>query len=702
MPVNDELTSEQWNRYSYMRDHGHLDFLMKAQRCDDFFEGLQWNIDDLNALQLSRRPAITINKIIGTVSVITGEEIFNRAEASFRPKDGATSDTATALAKVYKHIGSQNQMQWVRSDMFADGIVRSRGFVDIRMEFDDNLRGQVAVTQLNSKNVLVDPDAEEYDPDKWNDVVVSKWFTPNDIAVMYNPDDAELLRDREGSLFPYGFDSIEMVRDRFGGNALKNSYYGPAEHYGVRRYVRVIDRQFKVLDNRAIFVDPQTGDTRPVPDTWDRAKIVMVKEKYGLHVVDKLCKRIKWRVTADNVLLHDAWSPYEHFTVVGYFPFFRYGRTVGIVENLLGPQELLNKTLSQELHVINTTANSGWKIKRGGLLNMTTEELEQHGASTGVILELKEITDAEKITPNQIPTGLERLSFKAEAAIDSVSLVSEDMKGDARADVAAKAIQQNVKRGAVAFSKVMDNLERTDYIIARNILSLIQEYMTEPRLITITHDNLQQTQETVQLNQETPEGTIVNDLSVGSYEIVITSVPFKSTMEDSIFDQALEMRKEGIQIPDDVLIEASHLPNKADIVKRMAAQAQSPEAQAAQKAQLELQQAEVTDKQSQAKQRDADAAMKAAKAGSEGDPQAEAALKQQEMELKRQEAAQEMQLEREKMEQELALKRELAEKEFALKVEIDRKDAESRRVAEARAAAEKAAAPQPTNKGAGK
>src|SRR6185437_781403 len=108
------------------------------------------------------------------------------------------------------------------------------------------------------------------------------------------------------------------------------------------------------------------------------------------------------------------------FTQVPFFPYFRRGRTMGIVENLLDPQELLNKTSSQELHIVNTTANSGWKIKKGSLKNMDADEVEQRGAQTGVVFELDDVNDMEKIQPNQIPTGVERITYKEEEHIKTI------------------------------------------------------------------------------------------------------------------------------------------------------------------------------------------------------------------------------------------------------------------------------------------
>jgi len=685
MPVNDALASEQWTRFQYCRDRGHLEFINKADKCEKFFAGDQWLQADLNALQLQKRPALTINKIISTLGTLFGEQIYNRSETIFRPASGATAETAEALTKVFKQISQNNQLPWARSELFADGVIRSRGFVDIRLDFTDSMQGEVRIENLNSKNVVIDPDAEEYDPDHWMDCFITKWVTPQDIAVLYSEDDAEYLKIKDGSSFPYGYDSIERVRDRFGGVLPLAGYYGVHEPHGIRRNVRLLERQYRRLDKQLHFVDVTSGDTRAIPQEWDRNRIAQVVEKARgrVSVTKKLVKRIRWTVTADNVVLHDDWSPYKHFTPVPYFPYFRYGRTIGLVENLLGPQELLNKTSSQELHVVNTTANSGWKLKAGALKNMSIEELEQKGATTGLVLELDDVAAAEKIQPNSTPQGLDRLSYKAEEHIKTISNISDSMQGFDREDVAAKAIQAKQSRGSINMTKVMDNLERSDFLVARNVLDIVQEYYTEPRLLHITHDDLLQQPETLEVNAyDEALNEIVNDLTIGEYSIIITSQPFRATLEDSQFEQGMAMREAGIQLPDDILIENSRLQRKSDIVKRLQAAQNSPEAQ--QKAQLEMRNLEATVAvaEAEAQQKTADAQLKLAKTKSEiasieqenaritleakfADAEGGGAAEVAKMQVEEQKAGHKMDLE----ERQFQHKRSLAEREMALKEE---------------------------------
>lgn len=654
MPVDQTKAIEQWERYRFCRDQGHIDFVKKADKCDNFFIGLQWDEADLAALKAQKRPAMTINKIISTLGTMLGEQIQNRVEVLFRPKNGSPEAVAEALTKVWTYIAQENQLPWVRSDVFCDGLIRSRGFYDVRMGFSDSMKGDILISQFNSKNVVIDPDAEEYDPDSWNDVFTTKWMTPPDIATLYNETDAEALGSLDESQFLYGYDSIDQRRDRFGGDMMKAGFWQNQNMNEVRRNIRVIDRQYRVLDKQKHFVDVETGDMRPIPAHWDRNRIVALMEKAGgrINTTKKLVKRIRWRVTADTIVLHDEWSPFKHFTVVPYFPYFRYGTTVGVVENLLGPQEILNKASSQELHIINTTANSGWAVEANSLVNMTIGELEQRGAQTGLVLEyVKGAQAPAKITPNTTPTGLDRVSYKAEEHIKSISNVSDSMQGFDREDVAAKAIAYKRQAGSSNMTKIIDNLERSDFILARNCIDLIQQYITEERVLNITHSDVLRQPEQIVVNQEDPEtGAINNDLTIGEYDITITSTPYRASIEDSQFEQARALRELGIQIPDEFLIENSRLMRRADLIKsiKAQAQAQTPEALAAADRAVRAEEATIAGTQADAhlKGAQAEKALSDASSG-KNDGQAEMVKLRAEMEGERQKHEQEMQSMRE-------------------------------------------------------
>ena len=230
-------------------------------------------------------------------------------------------------------------------------------------------------------------------------------------------------------------------------------------------------------------------------------------------------------------------------------------------------------------------------------------------------------------------------------------------------------VQTNKQSGQANLAKVMDNMNRTDFILARNILDIVQEYYTEQRLLYITTDRLTNTTEQLTVNQPTPEGTIINDLTLGEYAVVVTNQPERDTFEETQFDQAVRLRTEaGVQIPDKYIIQSSRLKDKAEIVKELEGDQNSPEAQAAAQLKQRASEAEVTKLEAEAMQKQSDAQLKQAKSQKElasigeDSGQNELLMEQQKMEA-------EMAMEQQKMDQEFALKKEQMEREFALKRE---------------------------------
>lgn len=706
MPLNTALAQEVWNRYQFCRDNGHIHFINKAEKCERFFSGDQWDKNDLAKLRQQRRPALTINKILPTMGAVMGEQIKNRAEINFRPRMESYAETADALNKVFKQISDVNQLNWLRSQMFDDGVITSRGFLDVRMDFSKSLKGEVKIASINPKNVVIDPDGELMDPDTWSEVIVTKWLTADDIAVLYSEEDADILRRKDGSAFPYGYDSITEERDRFGPRTTYG--YNEATASANQRNIRIIDRQYRKLAKQDFFVDPKTGDMRPVPAGWDKARVKLICNEFGFEILKRMVRRIRWTVIADDVVLHDDWSPYEHFTTVPYFPYFRYGNAIGLVENLLDPQELLNKTTSQELHVINSSANGGWKVKQGALANMSVEELEANGAMTGLVLELTgDLDEVEKLQPNATPQGLDRMSYKAEEHIKSISNVSDSMVGQDRADVAAKAIQEKKQSGQVTLVKPLDNLTRTDTFLARAVLSLVQRFYTQERLITFTQDELTGKTGSIVINQRTPEGNIANDLTLGEFDIVVESVPVKSTLEDSQFEQVSALKEMGVAIPDEVLIQASRLHDKKAVLEKMAARAQTPEAQQQAQIQLQMLQKELEKLQAEIDKINAEAALKGAnsqavtvKAQKDAATPIDAgdggAAAMASVDAQREKNAATIQLEREKAAAKMQLEREAAEHDAQIKAQEAQRDDELARQAAAESRINALTNPQPT------
>lgn len=572
----EEITRTQWARYERARDNGHLDYVDMALRCDEYYQGDQWDPDDEAALESEGRPALTINTILPTVNTILGEQSTRRADIQFKPRRGGDEEVAHTLTKLYMQISDNNKLDWVEQQVFSDGLIMDgRGFFDVRMDFSDHVEGEIRITAKDPLDILIDPDAKDADPKTWNEVFESKWMTLDEIEELYGKDKAERLLFVAENGMSFGPDSVEYQETRFGDTETNDDYFGAGvpgdDEYRNVKALRVVERQHKKLSRAFFFVDPDTGDQRQAPDDWSEAKNKKFAKQYKLTLISKVIRKIRWTVTCDKVVLHDDWSPYNQFTIIPFFCYFRRGRPFGVVRNLLSPQEQLNKIASQELHIVNTTANSGWMVESGSLVGMTADDLEEHGAETGLVLEYARGTNPpSKIQPNQIPTGLDRIAMKAAANIKTISGVNDSMLGTDSAEVSGIAIQAKQNRGAIMIQVPLDNLRKARQYLAESILNLIQTFYTEQRVIQVTNEaDPLKPREPMVINEQTPEGQIINDLTLGEYDVIVATAPARDSFDEVQFAEALSLRQAGVVVPDDAIIEYSHLARKGELAKRI-------------------------------------------------------------------------------------------------------------------------------------
>lgn len=397
-------------------------------------------------------------------------------------------------------------------------------------------------------------------------------MTLDDIEAHYGKAKRDEIAAHAAGLHTMGEDSLRFEGERTFGDDDFGTIPDSA-HISDKtiRSVRVIERQFRKLSTIRYFIDQITGDMSRIPDdlTDDRAEELAKANDLG--ILRKVGRRIRWSTTADNVVLHDSWSPYRSFTVVPYFPFFRRGKTSGVVRQLLSPQEQFNKMESQMLHIVNTTANSGWIADEGSMANMTTEELEERGAETGLVIITKKGSERpEKITANQIPTGLDRLATRAQENVARIAGV-EGLVGAPSREVSGVALDRIEATGLIQVDVPFDALKRTRMLVGNKVLELIQDFYTETRVLRVSvGDGFQQAEEEVIINGLNAAGEILNDMTIGEYDLVVSNRPAKDNYEDHQFTTAMQMREAGVLIPDDVVISHSPLDDKKEIAARVA------------------------------------------------------------------------------------------------------------------------------------
>jgi len=571
-PEDIAVAEANWVAYQRARDSGHDEWLESAKRCDNFYLGEQWEQKDRDKLEAEGRPVLTINEVLKVVNAFLGKQSTQRADLSFKPRRDANVEMAKVLSELIEQILDNNKYEFLEKEVFEDGIVIDRGYFDFRLGFKDNIMGDIKAIVLDPYEVLPDPDAKSYDPENWNSVITTRWMTLDDIEAHYGKEKRDAISSSSQAYETFGEDSIRYDGTRtFGDDATTPLQTTDYDADKTIRSVRVIERQFRRLAPIRFFVDNTVGDMKRIPDDLDNKTAEKIAKKAGLSILKRVGKRVRWVTTVDRTVMHDSWSPYQSFTVIPYFPFFRKGKTSGVVRQLLSPQEQFNKIESQMLHIVNTTANSGWIADEGSLANMTTEELEERGAETGLVMVVKRGSERpEKITPNSVPTGLDRLASRAQANIPGIAGI-EGLVGEPTREVSGVALNELANRGQLQVDVPFDSLKRTRGLVARKVLELVQDFYTETRVLRVAVGNgFDEQDEEMMINGLNTAGQIINDVTIGEYDIVVGTKPARDNYEDAQFANALQMREAGVMVPDDVVIRHSQLDNKHQIAARVA------------------------------------------------------------------------------------------------------------------------------------
>lgn len=573
-----------WRRYEYIKQRGHSRYTMQAARCENFYFGGdttnpqgyrgdgQWLQDDVDALD-GVRPSYTINEIKPGINSAIGYQIHNRLDISYKPTGGlADMDKAAIRSKVAMQVLSANKYHWLETQMFGDGLIEQRGYVDVRMDFDTNIYGDIRLKLEDNRDVAPDPDAKTYDPRGWGDVCVTRWYTADEIEQFYGKEAREKATQHPDMDGDWGEHDDSGPRNKFGDTSRMAQFldcYRDGDD-GLRRF-RIIERQRWVYEMCKVAVY-ESGDVKPIPNATPEQIQGYVGN--GAVIQRRMQRQVRWSVTTRWSTLHSALSPYDRFTIIPYFCYFRRGRTAGKVDDAIDPSQILNKSISSFVHIINTTANSGWISEQNSLVNMKNEDLENEGSKTGLNIIVKAGSKyPEKIKPNPVPEGLDRLIDRAYMAIKNAT-TPDAMRGTQGQEVSGVAIQSKQFASQQELAMPLDNLTHTRGLVADFITYLISTFYTNYRIFRITEQD-PQTGKPVTKDYEVNKWNgerFENDLTEGSYDTVVDSVPMQITFENSQFMQAMEIKKVVPGLPDRTIIKNSSLADKAEIMEAMDAQ----------------------------------------------------------------------------------------------------------------------------------
>lgn len=590
MATQAQKAQDQYELYEYCRvEGGHDRYLRDHEIAKRYYASKQWLDNDEKERTNKGKLSFVVNEVFRTINAVRGELNQLSSDVRFDPTNG-DPNTARVLNRLNEHVDRQNKVYMHDDRVLLDGLLGGRGYWRQRVKFDDNMQGHIEIVRQRPENVILDYDIESPDPDTWARVFYTEIVSAEDIENMFGKDAGK----------EFGYMPIAdwlSPEDRSLGQSigLKTADHGD-EVLGIKRY-RLISHQFREYKYKDCFVDKATGDMSEVPENWSREKINYALENFNLGIVRRKVKTLRWRVTCNTHVLHDDDSPYKHFDIVPFFPWFTDDTPLSLFAVLKGPQDLLNYTVSEETYILANTAHSGWKVKQGSLKNMTTRDLERKGGQNGVVLVLDEPSDAERITPGQPATAFSQFGDRARGWINDLGSVTSSMLGAQSEYANGKNIGANLQRAPVNLHAPLTAFQFGKQLLAERKLNLFQTVYTETRILRVATSAYGQTEE-LAINLPTVDG-ILHDLTVGSYSVRMLPVGSRQAADEFAFDQLALMKEMGINVPNSLFVSTSNINAKADVIEQLLEANSgelSPEEQRLRELEVELAELDVEDK----------------------------------------------------------------------------------------------------------
>src|SRR3990167_3122039 len=144
-------------------ESAYRQWLKDAKQEMDYTLSDQWKKEDKNKLLNEGRPALTFNKIKPIIKLVTGYQRQNRTDIKVIGVEGGDDFVAEIMSMLIKNIITRNFGEYKMSQMFQDGVMCSRGWLEADISYDtDILNGTVLLRNGLYYEMFPDPDSKDY------------------------------------------------------------------------------------------------------------------------------------------------------------------------------------------------------------------------------------------------------------------------------------------------------------------------------------------------------------------------------------------------------------------------------------------------------------------------------------------------------------------------------------------------------------
>lgn len=510
------------------RDEGLDDLKFRA--------GEQWPDEIRRERETSDRPIITINRTGQYVRSVTGEIRMNKPAIKVRPvDDGADPDTAELLTGLVRNIETQSQAPSIYSGAAESAATCGQGAWRIVTEYvaDDSFDQDIRLKRINNPFAVV-WDASSQEPTRED---ARHCF----IVESYDLDDFK-ERWPKASLTDFEDDKPD---DWVASWKLEDKIV--VAEYWWKKPVK--KRLVRLADGSTVDV---TGKTDPeVAQLGNMA--VLAAQAQGIEPLEMRFRDVDSHQVQQHFVNGSEELEEPYIWPGKFIPIVPVlgeeihigDRTVrfGIVRHLKDPQRLYNYDRTATVEAIALAPKSPFVV--------TLKQIEGYEdlwarANTDNLPYLPYKADPdtggrapERQRQAELPVALIQDAQISTDDMDGVSGIYPASRGQRSNETSGKAIIAREQQGDVGTYVYTDNLSMGISYTGRQLVDLIPKIYDSERVVRVLGED--DAEELMPINQRQPGGEILNDLSIGKYDVAVSSGPSFSTRRQESSEAMLQL-----------------------------------------------------------------------------------------------------------------------------------------------------------------
>lgn len=547
-PLDEEEIVRRVNACRTQAKSAQADWREEARENYAMVAGDQWDEQDKADLLAQNRVAIVFNRLGTIVDAVSGNEVNNRQEVRYIPREIGDVQANEVLTSAAQWVRDNCDAEDEESDAFVDVLITGMGFTETRMDYEQDEEGKCVIERIDPMEVRWDPAARRRNlaDAKW--IQRERGFTKDELRARWPDADVaeqtELDEDEDSQLDAN--DPVDGYKDPSGGKMEKRKAYPVVQHQWYE-----VECIYKVLS-------PDTGQIIAVPEERYKA-IEEISKAQGMPLQSAKIHRRKYlqAFVCGETLLEVGPCPCDHDFTLQAITGRRdrnNGTWYGLVRPMKDPQRWANKFFSQLLHIINTNAKGGLMMEKGAVENIRKFEKEWAKSDSIATLNPGALSGGKiqpKVPPVIPPVISELMNFSISSVRD-VSGVSLELLGMVDREQAGYLEAQRTKAGLTILANLFDGLRLYRKRQGRVLAHFIQNYLADGRLVRVVGKMGE---------QFVP---LLKDQTMMTYDVVVDDAPTSRDMKERTWAALMELlplaQQMGVPPPPEI-IDYSPLPS---------------------------------------------------------------------------------------------------------------------------------------------